>query len=101
MFMNAAEREHPPSSARKAETRSPFARLNELLAPFPPGKPPINCAVGEPQHPVPAFTGPILAQHIAEFGRYPANKGTEQFRRSVTQWLSADFDLPRALDPEF
>jgi N-succinyldiaminopimelate aminotransferase len=100
MFMNAAEREQPPSSARTTELRSPFARLNDLLAPFQPGKPALNCAVGEPQHPVPAFTGPVMAKHIAEFNRYPANKGTELFRQSVTAWLSRRFDLPRPLDPE-
>jgi aspartate/methionine/tyrosine aminotransferase len=100
MFMNAAEREQPPSSARTAEMRSPFARLNDLLAPFQPGKPAINCAVGEPQHPVPAFTGPVMAKHIAEFNRYPANKGTERFRKSAADWLARRFELPRVLDPE-
>ena len=105
MFMNASERESPLSSARKAETRapqarSPFVRLNELLAPHQPGKPAINCAVGEPQHPVPAFVAPVLAQHIAEFGRYPANKGTDRFRESVVNWLSRRFALQRPLDLE-
>ncbi|WP_414710048.1 aminotransferase class I/II-fold pyridoxal phosphate-dependent enzyme [Pseudorhodoplanes sp.] len=104
MFMNAAEREQPPSSARTAEPRaqgrSAFARLNDLLAPIEPGRPAINCAVGEPQHPVPAFAGPVFAKHIADLGRYPANKGTELFRKSVTGWLSRRYDLARPLDPE-
>jgi len=105
MFMNAAERQSPISSARtidvrSARARSPFVRLNELLAPHQPGMPAINCAVGEPQHPVPAFAGPVFAQHIAELGRYPANKGTDAFRRSVAQWLSRRFTLQRPLDPE-
>ncbi len=104
MFMNAAEREQPPSSARTAaprtQNRSAFARLNELLAPIEPGKPAINCAIGEPQHPVPAFAGPVFAKHIAELGKYPANKGTELFRKSVTGWLSRRYALPRPLDPE-
>ncbi|HWV53061.1 MAG TPA: aminotransferase class I/II-fold pyridoxal phosphate-dependent enzyme [Pseudorhodoplanes sp.] len=102
--MNAAEREQPPSSARTAEPRaqgrSAFARLNDLLAPIEPGRPAINCAVGEPQHPVPAFAGPVFAKHIADLGRYPANKGTELFRKSVTGWLSRRYDLARPLDPE-
>ncbi len=105
MFMNAADRESPPSSARtievrSAQARSPFVRLNELLAPHQPGLPAINCAVGEPQHPVPAFAGPVFAQHIAELGRYPANKGTDEFRQSVARWLSRRFTLERPLDPE-
>lgn len=104
MFMNAAEREQPPSPARtvqaRAQNRSPFARLNDLLAPIEPGKPVINCAVGEPQHDVPAFAGPVFAQHIAELGRYPANKGTEPFRKAAGSWLGRRFRLPRPLDPE-
>jgi aspartate/methionine/tyrosine aminotransferase len=105
MFMNAAEREQPPSSARTADPRatdlrSGFARLNDLLAPIQPGQPAINCAVGEPQMAVPPFTAAVMAKHIAEFNRYPANKGTERFRQSAAGWLARRFDLPRALDPE-
>lgn len=100
MYMPAAERESPISTARAAEARSPFARLNDLLANVAPGKPVINLAVGEPQHAVPAFVGPVLQKHIAEFGRYPANKGAENFRRAVADWLSRRYALPRALDPE-
>jgi N-succinyldiaminopimelate aminotransferase len=100
MYMPAAERESPISTARAAEARSPFVRLNDLIANVTPGKPVINLAVGEPQHPVPPFVGPVLQRHIAEFGRYPANKGAENFRRAVSQWLSKRYALPRALDPE-
>jgi aspartate/methionine/tyrosine aminotransferase len=100
MFMTVADRVSPPSPARASGARSPFARLNDLLAPIPPGKPPINCAVGEPQHPVPSFVGPTLAANIADFGRYPANKGTDEFRRAVVKWLSRRYRLPRPLDPE-
>ncbi|KIZ47456.1 MULTISPECIES: aminotransferase class I/II-fold pyridoxal phosphate-dependent enzyme [Rhodopseudomonas] len=88
------------SHAAGQSERSPFARLTELLAPYQPGQSLINLSVGEPQHPVPDFVGPVLSQHIAEFGRYPAAKGIEPFRRAVAAWLSRRFDLPRALDPE-
>src|SRR3954453_14355157 len=80
--------------------RSPFARTTELLAPYQPGKPLIPLSLGEPQHSVPDFVGPVLAQHIADFGRYPLAKGIEPFRRAVATWLSGRFDLPRGLDPE-
>jgi N-succinyldiaminopimelate aminotransferase len=100
MFMIAAERLSPPAPHRPADTRSPFARLNELLADVTPGRPVISLAVGEPQHPVPAFVGPVLAAHIAEFGRYPINKGIEPFRRAAADWLARRFRLPRPLDPE-
>src|SRR5512141_136915 len=84
----------------KAEGRSPFVRLHELLADIQPGKPAINLSVGEPQHPIPSFVGPELAAHLNDFGRYPANKGIEPFRKAVTQWLGRRYKLPRAIDPE-
>ena len=60
----------------------------------------ITLSLGEPQHPVPDFVGPVLAKHIADFGRYPIAKGIEPFRRAAANWLSTRFDLPRAIDPE-
>jgi N-succinyldiaminopimelate aminotransferase len=80
--------------------RSPFARTAELLAPYQPGKPLITLSLGEPQHPLPAFVGPVLAKHTAEFGRYPLARGIEPFRRAAANWLSTRFRLPRPVDPE-
>ncbi len=90
----------PPSAGHQESERSPFARTAELLAPYTPGKPLIALSLGEPQHPVPGFVGPVLAQHIAEFGRYPIAKGIEPFRRAAASWLSTRFNLPRPIDPE-
>ncbi|MBR0898579.1 aminotransferase class I/II-fold pyridoxal phosphate-dependent enzyme [Bradyrhizobium tropiciagri] len=87
------------ASAGQAE-RSPFVRTTELLAPYQPAKPLITLSVGEPQHPVPDFVGPVLAKHTAEFGRYPMAKGIEPFRRAAATWLSSRFQLPRPVDPE-
>src|ERR1700741_873885 len=99
MAMTASSR--APERAGSQETeRSPFARLTELLAPYQPGKPLITLSLGEPQHPVPGFVGPVLARHIADFGRYPIAKGIEPFRRAAANWLSTRYDLPRAIDPE-
>ena len=86
--MNVTERATP--SARPADARSPFVRLAELLAGIEPGQPAINIAVGEPQHPIPSFVGPVLAAHLADFGRYPANAGTDRYRR-VAQFTDAFF----------
>src|SRR4051795_9387182 len=92
---------HAPQHASNPESeRSPFARLAELLAPYQPSKPLITLSLGEPQHPIPAFVGPVLAQHIGEFGRYPIAKGIEPFRRTAAKWLSTRFHLPRPVDPE-
>jgi N-succinyldiaminopimelate aminotransferase len=117
MFMTAAERESPPSPARAADGlaqraldgrapqrpavgRSPFVRLRELLGDAPPGKSAISLAVGEPQHGVPSFVGPVLNAHIDEWGRYPMNQGHDEFRRAVADWLARRYTLPRVLDPE-
>src|SRR3954467_12915942 len=86
-------------AAGQAE-RSPFARTTELLAPYQPGKPLITLSLGEPRHPVPAFVGPVLAKHIADFGRYPIAKGIEPFRRAAATWLGTRFNLPRTIDPD-
>ena len=88
-----------PSPSRAADSRSPFVRLRELLGDAPPGKPAISMAVGEPQHPIPAFVGPVIAAHIEEFGRYPANKGIDAFAAAVAQWLTRRYALERAVDP--
>src|SRR5579871_3694333 len=90
----------PERSGNAAGERSPFLRVAELLAPYQPGKPLITLSLGEPQHPVPGFVGPVLAAHIAEFGRYPIAKGIEPFRQAACGWLSRRFDLPRLIDPE-
>jgi N-succinyldiaminopimelate aminotransferase len=99
MFMTAAERETPPAPARADIGRSPFVRLRELLGDAEPGKPAISLAVGEPQHPVPAFVGPVVTAHINEFGRYPMNKGLDAFCEAAASWLGRRFALPRAIDP--
>jgi N-succinyldiaminopimelate aminotransferase len=99
MAMTASSRA-PQGAGSQDSERSPFARVTELLAPYQPGKPLITLSLGEPQHPVPEFVGPVLAKHIAEFGRYPMAKGIEPFRRAAASWLSRRFDLPRGIDPE-
>ena len=100
MPMTTAQREPASPTAPAVDSRSPFVRLTELIAGIEPGKPPINLSVGEPQHQVPAFVGPTLAAHVADFGRYPANKGIEPFRRAVAEWLGRRYKLKRPIDPE-
>jgi len=95
-----ASREPSQTPAPAVDSRSPFVRLTELIAGLSPGKPPINLSVGEPQHPVPAFVAPVLAANIADFGRYPPNKGIDAFRTTIATWLGKRFKLPRAVDPD-
>jgi len=98
--MTSAERQTVASAAPAVDMRSPFVRLTELLGDAKPGKPAINLSVGEPQHAVPPFVGPVLAAHLADFGRYPPNKGTESFRRAAAAWLDRRYKLKRPVDPE-
>jgi len=98
--MMTAKREPSSHTAPAVESRSPFVRLTELIAGIEPGKPAINLSVGEPQHAIPSFVGPVLAAHLNDFGRYPANKGIEPFRKAVAEWLGRRYRLPRAVDPE-
>src|ERR1700720_4366966 len=99
MAMTASSRA-PESAGHQESERSPFARTTELLAPYKPAKPLITLSLGEPQHPVPGFVGPVLAQYIADFGRYPMARGIEPFRRAAASWLSSRFQLPRPGDPQ-
>src|ERR1700728_1685045 len=99
MAMTASSRA-PQGAGAPESDRSPFARLTELLAPYQPAKPLITLSLGEPQHPVPDFVGPVLARHIADFGRYPIARGIEPFRQAAANWLSTRFDLRRRIDPE-
>jgi N-succinyldiaminopimelate aminotransferase len=100
MSSMTAARQPLPAPSPAEESRSPFVRLSDLIAGLEPGKPPINLSVGEPQHAIPAFVGPALAAHLDDFGRYPANKGSEPFRHAVAAWLGRRYRLPRAIDPE-
>src|ERR1700728_1662990 len=86
-------------TATAPDARSPFVRLRELLADAEPGKPAIGMAVGEPQHPIPAFVGPVIAAHLDEFGRYPMNKGLDAFAEAVAKWLNCRYALERPVDP--
>lgn len=99
MAMTASSRSASAAGAQDGE-RSPFARLTELLSPYTPGKPLINMSIGEPQHPVPGFVGPVLASHINDFGRYPVAKGIAPFRQAAAAWVSRRFALAKAIDPE-
>src|SRR5208282_4475423 len=91
-------RQASSSPIRAQDSRSPFVRLRELLGDIPPGKAAISMAVGERQHPIPPFVGPVIAAHIDEFGRYPMNKGLDAFGEAVATWLNRRYALAREVD---
>src|SRR5262249_16822640 len=78
---------------------SPVVRGRVLLGEKPPAQPALSLAVGEPQHGVPSFVGPVLAGSLDEFGKYPMNKGLDEFCEAAAAWLGRRFALPRPVDP--
>ena len=97
-FMSPADSAPFIAAIHPVDSRSPFVRLTELIGDVPPGQPPISLAVGEPQHAIPAFVGPVLAANLADFGKYPPNKGTDRFCQAAAQWLDRRYRLPRPVD---
>ena len=80
---------------------SPFARLAQLLAGHEPGASPIDLSLGEPRAPLPDFVAPILAEHVAVFGRYPPIKGLPELRETIAAWLGWRYPILRGtVDPE-
>ena len=43
--------------------------------------------IGEPRHAVPEFTARIMADSIAEFGKYPPNEGTPDLLAAISGWI--------------
>jgi aspartate/methionine/tyrosine aminotransferase len=41
----------------------------------------------------------VIAAHVGEFGRYPMNRGLDEFAVAVGQWLDRRYRLPRRVDP--
>jgi N-succinyldiaminopimelate aminotransferase len=70
-----------------------FPRLRKLLDSHAPGGPAISMTIGEPQHPMPAFVGPILAANIAGFGVYPPNDGTPELLTAITGWIARRYGV--------
>lgn len=98
--MPDAPSHEPPKPDLPEDRRSPFVRLAELLSGIEPGRPALSAAVGEPQHAMPAFVGPVLAEKLSGFGRYPRAEGTAPFRAAAARWLQRRYALARPVDPD-
>ncbi len=84
---------------RKSSGGNPFQRLNQQLAGIEPGLDPIVMTIGEPRHEPPSYVIEVLDEHKADFRRYPAIRGTDQFRAAIGNWLKTRFNLSDAFDP--
>lgn len=56
--------------------------------------------MGEPQHAMPDFVGPVLAGTLAGFAKYPRTEGTPEFRAAVSGWLGRRYALARPMDAD-
>ena len=75
-----------------------FPRMRALLDAHEPGGDVIHMSIGEPRHPMPPFVAEVLARHIDEFAKYPANDGTTGLRSAITNWIDRRFSVQ--LDPD-
>ncbi|RJL04792.1 aminotransferase class I/II-fold pyridoxal phosphate-dependent enzyme [Paracoccus aestuarii] len=68
-----------------------FPRLRALLADLQPGlapgESPMILTIGEPRHPMPDFVGPVLADSLSEFAKYPPNEGAPELLAAIGGWL--------------
>jgi N-succinyldiaminopimelate aminotransferase len=80
---------------------SPFARLAKLLEGIEPRTKPIDLSLGEPKGLIPPFLGPVLQEHLAEFGRYPPIRGIPALRQAIADWMGRRYPaLAGHIDPE-
>jgi N-succinyldiaminopimelate aminotransferase len=70
-----------------------FPRLRELLDAHAPGGPVIHMTIGEPTHAFPDWIGRVLAQNIADFGRYPPNDGTPELLATIGDWITRRYGV--------
>jgi aspartate/methionine/tyrosine aminotransferase len=81
--------------------RSPFQRLASLLDGLTPGASPIDLSLGEPKSLMPPFLGPVLQEHLPEFGRYPPIRGIPALRQAIAAWIDRRYTiLEGRIDPE-
>ena len=78
-----------------------FPRLRALLQGHEPGGPEVAMSLGEPQHAVPDFVGPIMLEHSARLSKYPPNEGLSELREAASDWLARRYRAaPGYRDPD-
>lgn len=79
----------------------PFERLKQLTSSLQAAaKQQINFSIGEPKHPTPDFIQRALIDAIDGTNRYPATRGSDELRESISAWLTTRFKLAAdAIDP--
>ncbi|MEM0991218.1 MAG: aminotransferase class I/II-fold pyridoxal phosphate-dependent enzyme [Pseudomonadota bacterium] len=78
-----------------------FPRLRRLLDGRTPGGPEIAMSLGEPQHAVPEFVGPIMLEHSATLSKYPPNESLPVLRQAISDWLARRYGVAEGYrDPD-
>ncbi|MEM7318143.1 MAG: aminotransferase class I/II-fold pyridoxal phosphate-dependent enzyme [Pseudomonadota bacterium] len=78
-----------------------FPRLRRLLSDVPPGGPELAMSLGEPQHAVPDFVGPVMLEHSATLSKYPPNDSIPSLRQAISDWLARRYGVGEAYrDPD-
>lgn len=70
-----------------------WPRLRALLDVPTQASETINMTIGEPRHAFPAFVGPILAENLAGFGKYPDNYGIPPLMDAIGGFLKRRYCL--------
>ncbi|SDJ58006.1 succinyldiaminopimelate transaminase [Microbulbifer yueqingensis] len=72
----------------------PFAKLASLKQGLVPAdKPHIALSIGEPKHPAPAFVREALVDNLDQLAAYPATRGLDILRQTISDWLCSRFGL--------
>jgi len=75
-----------------------FPRLRKLLDAHPPGGEVIQMTIGEPRHAFPPWVAQVIAEHAADFGKYPPNDGTPELLGAMADWVARRYGV--TIDPE-
>lgn len=70
-----------------------FPRLRALLDAHAPGGPVVHMTIGEPKHAFPDWIGKVIAENVADFGRYPPNEGTPELLEAIGAWIGQRYGV--------
>ena len=70
-----------------------FPRLRALLNTHAPGGDVLHMTIGEPKHAFPAWVADVIAEHSAEFNKYPPNEGSPELLQSIATWLQKRYGV--------